>query len=34
MSEYRISGLPVVKNEKLIGIITNRDIRFETDERY
>tara|TARA_X000000950_G_C13908188_1_gene657849 strand:- start:1212 stop:2681 length:1470 start_codon:yes stop_codon:yes gene_type:complete len=31
MSEYRISGLPVVKNEKLIGIITNRDIRFETD---
>ena len=31
MSEYRIRGLPVVKNEKLIGIITNRDIRFETD---
>ena len=31
MSEYRISGLPVVKDEKLIGIITNRDIRFETD---
>ena len=31
MSEYKISGLPVVKNEKLIGIITNRDIRFETD---
>ena len=31
MSEYKISGLPVVKDEKLIGIITNRDIRFETD---
>ncbi len=32
MSFYKISGLPVVENEKLIGIITNRDIRFETDE--
>ena len=32
MSLYKISGLPVVENEKLIGIITNRDIRFETDE--
>ena len=32
MSMYKISGLPVVENEKLIGIITNRDIRFETDE--
>jgi len=32
MSEYRISGLPVVDNEKLIGIITNRDIRFEINE--
>ena len=31
MSEYKISGLPVVKNEMLVGIITNRDIRFETD---
>ena len=31
MSEYKISGLPVVKNEVLVGIITNRDIRFETD---
>ena len=31
MSEYKISGLPVVRDEKLIGIITNRDIRFETD---
>tara|TARA_B100001996_G_scaffold137317_1_gene104456 strand:- start:3937 stop:5409 length:1473 start_codon:yes stop_codon:yes gene_type:complete len=32
MTLYKISGLPVVENEKLIGIITNRDIRFETDE--
>jgi IMP dehydrogenase len=32
MSLYKISGLPVVENEKLIGIITNRDIRFETDD--
>lgn len=29
---YRISGVPVVdENRKLLGIITNRDIRFETD---
>ena len=31
MSHYHISGLPVVKEGKLIGIITNRDIRFETN---
>ena len=31
MSEFRISGLPVVNNEKLVGIITNRDIRFQVD---
>ncbi|MBU1157257.1 MAG: IMP dehydrogenase [Proteobacteria bacterium] len=31
MSRYRISGVPVVTNgHKLIGIITNRDLRFET----
>lgn len=30
-SEYNISGLPVVEGEQLIGIITSRDIRFETD---
>ena len=30
-SEYNISGLPVVEGEQLIGIITNRDIRFESD---
>jgi len=32
MSEYRISGLPVVKNDRLVGILTNRDIRFETND--
>lgn len=32
MSEYRISGVPVVDDDKvLIGILTNRDLRFETD---
>ena len=31
MSEYRISGLPVVKDQELVGILTNRDVRFVTD---
>jgi IMP dehydrogenase len=31
MKEYRISGLPVVENGKLVGIVTNRDLRFETN---
>ncbi|MFW5791235.1 MAG: IMP dehydrogenase [Desulfohalobiaceae bacterium] len=31
MSEYRISGLPVVKNDRLVGIVTNRDVRFVKD---
>ena len=32
MSEYRIGGIPVVdKNQTLIGIVTNRDLRFEKD---
>ncbi len=31
MSRYRISGVPVTSNGKLVGIITNRDIVFETD---
>jgi IMP dehydrogenase len=30
MRRYRISGVPVVKNHKLVGILTNRDLRFET----
>lgn len=29
MSKYRISGIPVTKNGKLVGILTNRDLRFE-----
>ncbi len=32
MANYHISGLPVVDGKKLVGIITNRDIRFETDD--
>jgi len=31
MSTYRISGLPVVENGNLVGIITNRDVRFVDD---
>lgn len=32
MQEYKIGGIPVVDNDrKLIGIVTNRDLRFETD---
>ena len=30
MEKYRISGVPVTEQGKLIGIITNRDLRFET----
>jgi len=30
MSRYRISGVPVTKKGKLVGILTNRDLRFET----
>ena len=30
MSRYRISGIPVTKNGRLVGILTNRDLRFET----
>ena len=32
MNNYHISGLPVVKDGKLVGIITTRDIRFEKDD--
>ncbi len=31
MNHYRISGVPVVRNKVLVGILTNRDLRFETD---
>ena len=32
MAKYRISGVPITKpNGKLVGILTNRDLRFETD---
>ena len=31
MKRYRISGVPVVKDGRLVGIVTNRDLRFETD---
>jgi IMP dehydrogenase len=31
MQEYRISGVPVTDGDQLIGIVTNRDLRFETD---
>ncbi|OPY65508.1 MAG: Inosine-5'-monophosphate dehydrogenase [Syntrophorhabdaceae bacterium PtaU1.Bin034] len=31
MSRYRISGIPVTRGTKLVGIITNRDLRFETN---
>ena len=31
MRKYRISGVPVTKNGKLVGIMTNRDLRFETN---
>jgi len=31
MEQYRISGVPVTNGEQLVGIVTNRDLRFETD---
>ncbi len=31
MAKYKISGVPITKNGKLVGILTNRDLRFETD---
>ena len=31
MEKYRISGVPITKNGKLVGILTNRDLRFENN---
>jgi IMP dehydrogenase len=31
MKKFNISGLPITKNKKLVGILTNRDLRFETN---
>ena len=31
MSKFRISGVPITENGKLVGIITNRDLKFEED---
>ena len=31
MQKYRISGVPVTKGDQLVGIVTNRDLRFETN---
>jgi IMP dehydrogenase len=30
MRKYKISGVPITKNQRLVGILTNRDLRFET----
>ena len=30
MRKFKISGVPITKNKKLVGILTNRDLRFET----
>lgn len=30
-AQYRISGLPVVEGKRVVGIVTNRDLRFETN---
>src|ERR1041385_6999818 len=30
MSQYKISGVPITENGRLVGILTNRDLRFET----
>jgi IMP dehydrogenase len=32
MANYRISGVPVLRGKKLVGIVTNRDMRFVSDE--
>ncbi len=30
MRRYKISGVPVTRGKRLVGILTNRDLRFET----
>jgi IMP dehydrogenase len=32
MERYRISGVPITEGTKLVGILTNRDLRFEDDK--
>ena len=32
MGKYRISGVPITEGRRLVGILTNRDLRFETDD--
>ena len=34
MAKYKISGVPICRDGKLVGIITNRDLRFMTEEDY
>ncbi len=34
MAKYKISGVPICKDDKLVGIITNRDLRFMTEMDY
>ncbi len=34
MAKYKISGVPICENDKLVGIITNRDLRFMTEMDY
>ncbi len=34
MGRYKISGVPICENGKLVGIITNRDLRFMTDKDF
>ena len=31
MAKFRISGVPITEGKKLVGIITNRDLKFEED---
>lgn len=34
MGKYKISGVPICRGDKLVGIITNRDLRFMTEKDY